>query len=224
MPVPNCLVIIPDGNRRWARSVSKTSSEGHTRGLLNGRRIATAAFERGVTHVVFLCATEQNMDRRPQQEKQHLINLCKKQLRWHQNHPSEISLHICGSKRNLSPETEALKKKIQEVSHKLGKVYCTLLFDYDGVREVGEAASRLVGGKITPERIQCLIWTKHVPAVDLIIRTGYDNDPHYSGSLLPCKTGNAQIYFSGMPWPAFGVRHLDMALADFAKRERRMGA
>ena len=79
MNIPHCLVIIPDGNRRWAKGLHKTPMQGHQRGLVNGRRIAQRAFELGVKHVVFLCATEANLTRRPLKERYFLYELLERE-------------------------------------------------------------------------------------------------------------------------------------------------
>jgi len=65
--------------------------------------------------------------------------------------------------------------------------------------------------------------SKDLPVVDLIIRTGVENDPHNSVGFLMWQTQNSQYYFSNKLFPEFGPSDLDKAVDAFKERERRMG-
>jgi undecaprenyl diphosphate synthase len=73
------------------------------------------------------------------------------------------------------------------------------------------------------EKIRKHIWTKDLPDVDLIIRTGITNDPHLSGNLLMFQTGYSQLYFTPILWPDFTGKELTHALSIFEKNERKLG-
>jgi len=60
----------------------------------------------------------------------------------------------------------------------------------------------------------------HVPDPDLIIRTG--GEQRISNFLL-WQAAYAELVFSDCLWPEFDAAQLDLALAEYARRERRFG-
>jgi len=102
----------------------------------------------------------------------------------------------------------------------------TILFGYSGLTELLRATSVLFecGQRATRENLRASVWTRHLPDVDLLIRTGVEGDPHLSDLLLPLQISNTQLHFSEILWPSFTERHLDLAFEDFARRPRRKGA
>lgn len=228
MSVPKCLVIIPDGNRRWARKNHRRDITGHTQGLLNCRRIIRAAFELGVPQVVLWAASELNLYRREPREISHIFRLLKRELRSRLEKPEEIGFHLCGAWQRITQD-EKLAQLVREIHEKTAlytKQQLTVLFGYSGRTELTEAFVHLSasGEEITKENIRKYLWTSHLPDVDLVIRTGVQGDPHWSDGLLIWQIGNAQLYFSPKDWPAFGVEDLRAAIDDYAGRSRREGA
>ena len=62
-----------------------------------------------------------------------------------------------------------------------------------------------------------------MPAVDLIVRTGVENDPHLSGNVLLWQTDYSQLYFSNTLYPNFTTQELGIAINDYKNRMRRQG-
>ena len=227
MTVPKCLVIIPDGNRRWARKHCRREISGHTHGLLNCRLITRAAFELGVPHVVLWAASELNLYRRQPYEIKHIFRLLKRELRSRLEKTEEIGFHLCGAWQRFTQD-ERLAQLVREIHEKSAhhtKQQLTVLFGYSGRAELVDAFVRLSasGDEITEETIRKNLWTSHLPDVDLVIRTGVQSDPHWSDSLLPWQIHNTQLHFCAKEWPAFGVEDLRVALDDYAGRPRREG-
>jgi hypothetical protein len=59
-----------------------------------------------------------------------------------------------------------------------------------------------------------------VPELDLVIRTG--GEKRLSDFLL-WESAYAELYFTDRLWPDFSVEDLELAVADFARRQRRFG-
>ncbi len=228
MVVPRCLVIIPDGNRRWARSHNLTRSIGHARGLVNCRTIAAEAFNLGVEHVVIWAASEANLKNRDSQEIANLFVLLKTELTYRSKQREKIGVHLCGilQKQNgrIDTEFEDLVRGVQQRTAHFDQ-HLTILFGYSGVTELVVAAEKAAKeGPPTEASIRKHLWTSHLPDVDLLIRTGVEGDPHWSDLLLPWQLRNTQLYFSEVYWPAFTVQHLQGAFEDYSARVRRAGA
>ena len=226
MTVPRCLVIIPDGNRRWARSHNHSQPVGHTYGLLNCRRIAKAAFERGVEHVVLWAASESNLHKRDPREIAFLFRLLKRELLYRSKRTDEIGFHLCGAWQEVNADL-GLVELVEKAHRKTAahEKHLTVLFGYSGSTELVLAAEKAAQeGLVTKDSIREHLWTSHVPDVDLLIRTGVEDDPHWSDLLLPWQLQNTQLYFSDVCWPAFTIAHLEAAFDDYARRVRRAGA
>ncbi len=228
MTVPTCLVIVPDGNRRWAREHHRRDTIGHTNGLINCRRVSRAAFDCGVQHVVLWAASELNLCRRPPHEIVHIFRLLKRELRHRIQHPEDIGFHLRGAWQRFTQDQELMElvREAHEKTAQHTKRQLTILFGYSGRTELVEATAKLLasGQAATAETIRAHLWTSHVPDVDLLIRTGTHGDPHWSDSLLPWQMHNAQLCFSPKCWPEFGVEDLQASLEDYNLRVRRAGS
>lgn len=228
MKVPNCLVIIPDGNRRWAKSRGRPDSEGHTQGLLNCRRIAKEAFDQGVQHVVLWGASESNLHKRSPKEVEFLYQLLEAELEYRSKEENGTYVfRICGLWHRPSDlKLMELAERAHARPIRDGDQVLTLLFGYSGETEIVHAARRaaLSEDQINPDTIRKHLWTAHVPVVDMVIRTGIEDDPHWSDLLLPWQIKSTQLYFSKTCWPAFSKQELKAAFEDCSNRSRRLGA
>jgi undecaprenyl diphosphate synthase len=228
MKVPNCLVIIPDGNRRWAKAQGRSTSEGHTQGLLNCRRIAEEAFDRGVQHVVLWGASESNLQKREPKEIEFLYGLLRTELEYRSKKVNQNQVfRVCGLwQRPCDIELGEMVERAHARAIQDGDKVLTLLFGYSGKTEIVYAARRAAQMEegINSDAIQKHLWTAHVPAVDMVIRTGIEDDPHWSDLLLPWQIQSTQLYFSKTCWPAFSKQELEAAFEDCSNRSRRLGA
>jgi undecaprenyl diphosphate synthase len=59
-----------------------------------------------------------------------------------------------------------------------------------------------------------------LPELDLLIRTGGD---HRVSNYLLWQLAYAELFFTEIPWPDFGVKDLHKAIEAFHQRERRFG-
>jgi len=74
---------------------------------------------------------------------------------------------------------------------------------------------------IDEQAIKDHLYTRDLPSVDLIIRTG--DDPHLSAGFMMWDAADAELYFSDLLWPDFSLKHFDEALDSYAARRRRRG-
>ena len=77
--------------------------------------------------------------------------------------------------------------------------------------------------KITTDLISENLLSSKLPPVDLIIRTGTENDPHNSAGFLMWQTQNSQYHFSKKLFPDFGPKDFRKIVEEFKGRKRRMG-
>jgi len=70
------------------------------------------------------------------------------------------------------------------------------------------------------DRFSGMLQTGGMPQLDLLVRTS--GEVRLSNFLL-WEAAYAELYFTDVMWPDFGREHLEAALADYARRERRFG-
>jgi undecaprenyl diphosphate synthase len=75
--------------------------------------------------------------------------------------------------------------------------------------------------KIDEDLIKANLWTKDLPPVDLVIRTG--GEPHWSAGLMMWDVANSQLYFTNTLYPDFSVEEFKKAVEKYSQTERRMG-
>ncbi|MGH7141718.1 MAG: polyprenyl diphosphate synthase [Minisyncoccia bacterium] len=230
MSAPRCLAIIPDGNRRWALYRSLWKRLGHEQGLKNCRRVIPRAFDLGTKHIVLWAGSESNLKKRPLEEVCYLFSLLKQELEYRIDKPDEARFYIRGIWRQFTDDPE-IKDLAGEAEHRTMHVLSrslTLLFGYGGLTELAHAATAAARDgiiDITPEVLRQRCWNSHLPNIDLLIRTGIEqNDYHCSDSFLPLHTEHMQLYYSDKYWPDFTADDLSNAFAHYRMRARRCGA
>jgi len=115
-------------------------------------------------------------------------------------------------------------RKVENDTKNNNNFFLHILLAYDGKEELMEAINDIkVNRKINENDIKNRLWTKDIPDVDLIIRTGVENDPHLSGNVLLWQTSYSQLYFSEKFWPDFNINELKKSILDYKNRERRKG-
>lgn len=222
------IAVIPDGNRRWAKSRSLKPWEGHTEGIKRFWDISESAVLFGVEHLTFWVASYDNLTKRSTVEIQFLIALLRNELQKsavkEQLLKNQTRLRIVGEWNDIINDAK-LAQKISnlegETAH-FNKTNITILFGYDGQREMLQAINSLEHGKgVDDNALRSKLWTGFLPDVDLVIRTG--GEPHWSAGFMMWLTANSQFYFTDMLWPDFEASELKKALEEFERRERRLG-
>ncbi len=242
----NHIAIIPDGNRRWARKKGMARFLGHKSGAEITENILKTAFDLGVSYVTLWGASVNNITKRPKIEVNYLLNVFEKYfLKLAESpevHKRKIKVNALGKWEELFPVKvkKAIQKAIEATKNYKGKEL-TILLAYSGIDEMTEAikqialqpaSSKLQRGeqaqdkqsaktKIDANLVKKYLWTKDLPPVDLVIRTG--GDPHWSSGFMMWHTTDSQFYFTKTLWPDFNEKELKKAITEYAKRERRLG-
>ncbi|HEY4526174.1 MAG TPA: polyprenyl diphosphate synthase [Candidatus Paceibacterota bacterium] len=231
MPLPQHIVLIPDGNRRWAARKGKPGYFGHRAGAKSAEKIFAYVHKIGLPCVTFWgCSYGNVTERNPVEIKflfaifeQYFKTLSKRE----EIKKDKIRIQILGRWEEVFPERvkKVMRGLIEETRNHGGRKL-TFLMAYDGRDEMQAAIKSIVGAgiapqKITRETIKENLWTKNLPPVDLVIRTG--GEPHWSAGLLMWDVAEAQLYFTNILWPDFSPEELKKALDLYAGTERRHG-
>lgn len=224
--IPKHIAIIPDGNRRWAKSHSVSTQAGHGEGYENVVRIVRAAKELGVKVITLYAFSTENW-KRSDAETEQLMQLTRHYLLSYQqkliNHNMRLS--AIGRLDGLPP---AVKETLDETIKRTAtcsEFDLVLAINYGGRDEIVRAISRLLHEKIKVEEISEETITQHLdtrfwPDPDLLIRTS--GEKRLSNFLL-WQTSYAEVYVDDVVWPDFTPTHLIRAVRDYQMRERRLG-
>lgn len=224
--IPNCIGIIMDGNRRWAKGKGKLALKGHEEGGETLKKVVRWSKDAGIKHVIFFTFSTENWNR-SLEEVLYLLNLIgvflKKELN---DFDSEGGvLHFVGDLTRFSDDLQkTLKEAEEKTSHNTGAhVYFAL--NYGGRQEILSAVKKIVKENPKIEDITEGYFEKHLetfpmPDPDLIIRTS--GEMRLSG-FLPWQGVYSELFFTPTLWPDFSQEELLRILDEYDSRERRMG-
>jgi len=221
---PECIGIILDGNRRWAKAKGLPTLEGHTRGYEKVRDIMVWAKEAGVSFVVAYAFSTENWNRAPE-EVSYLMSLFKKTLAEMLKDLKKDGYRVrcVGDLSRFSPELQELMRAAEGKTRENPGPTLVLALSYGGRKEILQAVERIseVGKTgLTEADFSSYLWTKDIPDPDLIIRTG--GEKRLSG-FLTWQSVYSELFFIDTYLPDFSKSEFQAILAEFASRERRMG-
>ena len=216
------VAIIMDGNGRWAKKRHLPRVVGHERGVEAVRRLVRAAREMGLEALTLYAFSTENW-RRPEDEGSALMGLLKRYILADLEEfvANNVRLRIIGDYKALSAELVALLEDALAKTAANDGTTLVVALNYGSQDEIARAATRAAAkGAITPASIEAELDTADLPPLDLLIRTS--GEVRLSNFLL-WQAAYAEMIFTDVLWPDYTPAHLEAALAEFAKRERRYG-
>ena len=222
--VAECVGIIMDGNRRWAKGQGKLALEGHNEGYKKLEDFLRWAQAVHIPHVVAYAFSSENWQR-TEEEVGHLMKLLrfvlenetKKML---DNH---VRIRFIGDRSRFSEDVQKRMEKMETATAVAYDITLHLLMSYGGRAEIVAATNAFLkeGIKSVAEKeFAEKLWSYPMPDPDLIIRTGGDKR---LSNFLPWQSVYSELFFTPTLWPDFTKEELNSILAEFASRERRHG-
>lgn len=223
---PAHVAVIMDGNGRWATARGRPRGAGHRAGAEAVRRTVQAARERGIEVLTLYAFSSDNWSR-PPREVALLLALFARYLRTESAELAArgISLRVVGRRDRLPSALQSAIAEVEAATAGGGAMRLRIAIDHSGRDAILRAARSAGGAALSRAEFGVLVAAADgdpsaPPPVDLLIRTG--GELRLSDFLL-WDTAYAELSFSPVPWPAFTARDLDVALTDYAGRERRFG-
>lgn len=220
--IPKHLVIIPDGNRRYAMRRKWLPTAGHTYGARRMEELVEYAFEHGVTHLTVWGFSTENW-KRSKEEVDGLMQLFLHAMDRYEAlcHKHAIRFYHFGRKDRIPEVLRTRMEILSTTTAQYTQKHIALAIDYGGLDEIIRAVEQIQEKKLPAGAIVNCADSAVFPLVDLIIRTG--GEVRTSG-ILPLSTLYAEYYFSPKYFPDFTTKHLHAAFKEFEKRKRRFGA
>jgi undecaprenyl diphosphate synthase len=223
--IPIHVSIIPDGNRRWAKSKGMIASIGHRKAgsrehmkelLDEGKRL-------GLKYMSFWGFSTENW-KRSKKEIDTLFDIILENLDFFRSECEEgkIRFRVIGRRDRMPKRIVDELERLEKETESYDKMDVQLCLDYGGRDEIVRAVNKAVkdGKEVDEESFKEFLDTKDIPDADLIIRTS--GEKRLSG-LMAYQGTYAELYFVDIHFPDFGPEELKKAVEDFSKRKRTFG-
>ena len=225
------IAIIMDGNRRWAK-LNKKRGFGHEVGVETLVKISKYLKNIGIEYLTVYAFSRENW-KRTEEEIGLLMKLFKEYAGKIINKSVEgledVRIKFIGSKDKLNAELLDLIDNVEEKTKNNSGLNLDVCFNYSGRQEIVDAAKRVVNDisngvakleDINEDTFKNYLYDSDAPYPDLVIRTG--GELRLSNFLL-WQVGYAEFYSTAKYWPDFSEEDVDIAIADFNNRKRRLG-
>ncbi|PCI80109.1 MAG: di-trans,poly-cis-decaprenylcistransferase [SAR86 cluster bacterium] len=230
--LPQHIAIVMDGNNRWAKSRDLPAKSGHRYGAEVARGIVNSCLARDIKYLTLFAFSSENW-LRPRQEVRGLMALflsVLKRKEINQLHKRNVRLQFIGNRSSFSQKLQRNMHEVEELTRNNTGMTVIVAADYGGRWDIANAVSSIVGkvtsGELSADAIDEDLVRQYTsssdyPDPDLCIRTGGEN--RISNFLL-WQFAYTELYFTDCYWPDFDDAQFQLALDDFAKRQRRYGS
>lgn len=224
--IPEHVIIIPDGNRRWAKKHGLKTLEGHKKGLETALKIVRDSKKLGVKVLTLWGFSTENWHR-SNLEVKYLMKLYSI---FFKNHLKElinedVRFKWLGRRDRVPKALKDILEKIEKETVHNTKYLLNICIDYGGHDEIVQAVKKIVkkgvkSDKITEKLISQNLDTAGIPDPDLLIRTS--GEQRTSG-IFPWQSTYTELFFTKVLFPDFSLSELKKAIKEYGARQRRYG-
>ncbi len=223
--LPTHIAIIMDGNGRWAKKRSLPRTAGHAAGSSNFKTIARYCNKIGLKYLTVYAFSTENW-KRPKDEVDNIMNILRDYLKDAKNFKDEnIKVKFIGDLEPLDDDIKELIADAEKESEEASGLWLNIALNYGGRDEIKNAVKRIVregiaAEDITEDTISEHLYTAGQPDPDYIIRPSGE---FRLSNYLIWQSAYAEYWFSDVLWPDFKPRHLEKAIEEYNRRNRRFG-
>lgn len=225
------LVIMPDGDRRWAKAKGLPLWEGHRRGAENIPKILEVCKELNIPYLSMWGFSTENWKRSPEEVKQ-LMDLFRDFLKTKRKEiiANKVNFRHIGRKDRLSPDLLEGLSQLEKDTENFTEWHYIVGLDYGGQDEIVRATQKIIAdvqlGKldasaITADLFGTYLDTQGLPNPDFIIRTS--GEQRTSG-FMAYQSGYAELLFLPINFPDLTKEKLKEVIEEYYNRQRRFGA
>ncbi|MFQ5493562.1 MAG: polyprenyl diphosphate synthase [Candidatus Dojkabacteria bacterium] len=225
--IPRHVVIIPDGNRRWARERGLHPWMGHKQSTEFSRLKAyfDECREMGVEYLTFWALSTENLTSRDPKEVKMLFKMLKESFKKYKIEfvKEEVRFRHFGRKDRLPEDVLKVIADLEDATKHFDGLNAQLCLDYGGRDDIVRAFNKMLedGVKHADEKlVSDYLDGSDIPDPDLIIRTSGE---HRTSGIMAFQATYAELYFTNVYFPDFGAEQFKRAILDFAGRVRRFG-
>ena len=229
LKIPNHVAIILDGNGRWAKAKGMPRNYGHMQGAKTVEVICEEAYRMGIQYLTVYAFSTENWNR-PQDEVDALMKLLRNYMKTCLKTAAKnnMRVRVLGDKMGLAPDIRKRIAELEEATKDYDGLNFQIALNYGGQDEIVRAVRKVMADTqkglqpedMTIEKFADYLDTKGIPEPDLMIRTS--GEQRISNFLI-WQLAYTELYFTPVPWPAFGKKELEEAIAAYNQRDRRFG-
>lgn len=219
-----CVGVIMDGNRRWAKAQGLPSFEGHRAGYDTLENIVGWAREAKIPHIVVYAFSTENW-RRAEDEVGYLMKLFRFVVENEVERMVAERVRVCfvGERERFPNDLQKGMAHIEAVTAGKYDITLHIAISYGGRAEILAVTNALLAEgaqHVSEEEFSQRLWSYPMPDPDIIIRTG--GDMRLSG-FLAWQSVYSELFFVPTLWPDFSRAEFEEILREFHSRERRRG-
>lgn len=226
------LAIIPDGNRRWARSRGLHPWDGHAKAIENFRALSDWCRENPrIPTLTIWCFSTENWKRDPK-EVGKLMSLLEGYIRKNRADMAKQGTRFLHSGRTdrIPPSLAKAFREIAKETKDNTNFTLHLALDYGGKDEVIRAWNKAINeepGTRNQERemgddpIRPFLDHPELPDIDLIVRTSGE---YRTSNFFLWQSTYAEWFFLEKHFPDLTITDLEETLQKFDERQRRFGS
>lgn len=238
---PTHVAILMDGNRRWARQHKLQIFKGHEKVAKEViQALVDRCLELKIPYLTLWAFSTENW-KRSQREVDAILNLLRDMFVDGRDalEGRDVKINTIGELARFPEDIRRGIEQWKEESKNAQSLTVTFALNYGGRDEILRAVRKLamsmateiknldqltldqkIAELVTEESLSTQLDTADLPDPDLIIRTG--GEQRLSG-FMPWQSTYAELYFTKVLMPDFDAKQLDLALKEYADRERRFG-
>jgi len=228
--LPNHVGIIMDGNGRWAKKRGLPRTAGHAVGVKVFKEIVFYARDMGLKNLTVYAFSTENW-KRPKQEVDKIMQLLEQMIdeALVDFAKQKVRIRFLGERTHISPFLLEKMDKITELTKGYTDTTLYIALNYGGRQEIVSAVKNIVElskdesfntSDITEDLLGKNLYYEDFQSVDLVIRPS--GEQRLSNFLL-WQSAYAEFWYSDVLWPDFKPKHLENAIYDYQKRNRRFG-
>ena len=143
--IPNHIVIIMDGNGRWAKQKNLSRLSGHKEGMKSASSVVKAAKDLGIKYVTLYAFSAQNWNR-PKEEVLALMNLLKHFLinEGEKLLSKDIKLNAIGRLNKLPSDVQEVLVNTMDMTKNCKSMTLTLALSYGAREEIIDAVNSII--------------------------------------------------------------------------------
>jgi undecaprenyl diphosphate synthase len=228
--MPQHVAIIMDGNGRWAQKKGKIRTFGHKAGVESVRAAVRFSREKGIKSLTLFAFSSENW-KRPAEEVGVLMDLFNFVLNSEAKklNKNDVRLKVVGDTSRFDAKLVEKIRKAEKLTEHNSALILNIAANYGGRWDIVNAAKQFaLSAKQTGSDVNDLqesdfhqfTCLAEQPELDLLIRTGGERR---ISNFLMWQCAYAELYFTDILWPDFNEQAFQMAVDDFADRQRRYG-
>ncbi len=217
--LPKHIVIVMDGNGRWAKSRGLNRLKGHQAGTKTVKKIVAHATKIGIKNLSLFAFSSENWQR-PAAEVNLLLSLISSTLKKILNelHQANIKLTFIGERLAFSKKMQTILSHAEELTKNNKQMTLNVAINYGGRWDILQATKKVLlkcqqqnieAKDINEQMLAKEMCLANLPKPDLFIRTSGE---YRISNFFLWQLIQTQLYFCHKYWPDFNELELEQAI------------